>query len=252
MKRLLLIIGIFAGLCTNAAAQDIIRTKDGRSIEAKILQVDDSSISYKRYSNQNGPTFTIPISQIESVKYQNGDNDVYAGRTATYTKKKYKELKGLYSTRDYRKVQGQPYSPFWNGFASFLIPGLGEIFEGEWGRGLCVAGANILMGSYTRSLGNKWVSEFNAWYNVQDPENPNFDTMPALPGGILLVGLARVALNIWSIVDASKIAKVKDMYWQDCHGYTSVSLSMDPYFAYTPAPGTGIQPVTGLSLKLTF
>ena len=76
--------------------------------------------------------------------------------------------------------------------------------------------------------------------------------MPALPGGILLVGLARVALNIWSIVDASKIAKVKDMYWQDCHGYTSVSLSMDPYFAYTPVPGTGIQPVTGFSLKLTF
>ena len=85
MKKLLLIIGLFAGLCINAAAQDIIRTKDGRSIEAKILQVDDSNISYKRYSNQNGPTFSIPISQIESVKYQNGDNDVFSGRTSVYT-----------------------------------------------------------------------------------------------------------------------------------------------------------------------
>lgn len=252
MKRLLLIVTFFAGLCISAAAQDIISTKDGRRIEAKIIQVDDSNISYKRYSNPNGPTFTIPISQIESVKYQNGESDVYSGRTATYTKKKYKELKSLYNTRDYVKVQGQPYSPFWNGFASFLIPGLGEIFEGEWGRGLCIAGANILMGSYTRSVGNKWLTDFNAWYDVQDLDNIDYDTMPGVPGGYFLVGLARVALGIWSIVDASKIAKVKDMYWQDCMGYTSVSLSMDPYFAYTPIPGTGIQPVTGVSLKLTF
>lgn len=252
MKKLLLVLVSLAGLCISAAAQDIIHTKDGRTIEARITNVGTQDISYKRYSNPNGPTFTIPISQVLSVKYQNGDNDVFSGRTSVYTKKKYRKLKGLYNTRDYEKVSGQPYSPFWNGFASFLIPGLGEIFEGEWGRGLCVVGANILMGSYTNKVGTQWLYDFDAWYNAQDPDNINYDTMPGIPGSYFLVGLARLALNIWSITDAVKIAKVKDMYWQDCMGYTSVSLSMDPYFAYTPVPGSGLQPVTGVSLKLTF
>ena len=252
MKKLFLIISLIAGLCISAAAQDIIRTKDGRTIEAKITEVGTSTLSYKRYSNPNGPTFTLQLNQIDSIQYENGDNDVYSGRTKTYTKMKYRQLKGLYKTRDYRKVAGQPYSPFWSGFASFVIPGLGEIFDGEWVRGLCIAGANIAMGSYVRRKGNEWVTKYNAWADVQDPDNPDIDTMPWPSGSIFLVGGIRLGLGIWSIIDANKIAKIKDAYWQDCMGYSAVTVSLDPYFAYTPVPGSGPQPVTGLSLKLTF
>ena len=251
MKKILLIVSLLAGLCISAAAQDVIYTKDGRTIEAKIIEVGSTSISYKKYSNPSGPTYTLPINQIKSLEYENGDNDVFAGRTSTYTKKKYKQLKVLYNPRDYRKVSGEPYNKFWLGFASFIIPGLGEICEGEWGRGLCIVGANVLLSSYGNKLSSQWSSEYQAWYQNQDPSNPNLDTMPALPGGLLLAGAARLGLNIWSIVDARKIAKVKNMYWQDCHGYSSITVSMDPYFAYSPT-SAGLQPVTGLSLKLTF
>ena len=88
MKKLIFIIFLFAGLFINAAAQDVIRTKDGRTIEARITEIGTSTISYKRYSNPNGPSFTLPISQIQSIEYENGERDIFANASQVYTKKK--------------------------------------------------------------------------------------------------------------------------------------------------------------------
>lgn len=263
MKKLLLIIGLFAGLCINAAAQDIIRTKDGRSIEAKIVSVNDASLTYKRFNNPNGPTFSMALNQIESIQYENGTGDVYAGRTTTYySEKKYKELKGLYTKRDYNKTTGQPYSPLLAGVASYIIPGLGQLYAGEGGRGALVFLGGCAMGIGTGVAYYKHVMDMEEWLESQghslqeqdiDTDALDYSTYPV---GSMLKIFAWVGLgaiyNIWNICDAVKVAKVKDAYWQDCHGYSAVTLSMDPYFAYTPVPGSGLQPVTGLSLKLTF
>lgn len=240
MKKLILTLFLLAGLFASAAAQDIIRTKDGRTIEAKIVSVNDASLTYKRFNNPNGPTFSMALNQIESIQYENGTGDVYAGRTKTYSDLKYKELKNLYTKRDYKKTSGQPYSPFWAGLASFFIPGLGECIDGEWGRGLCICLGNMAL--YGVQLRDTDI--------VYDDKGNVISSSVGTVG--FVAGLGRIALNIWSIVDARKIAKIKDAYWQDCFGYSAVTLSMDPYFAYTPVPGSGLQPVTGLSLKLTF
>ena len=262
MKRLLLVISLFAGLCISAAAQDIIHTKDGRTIEAKITEVGTSTVSYKRYSNPNGPTFTLQINQIQSIQYENGDNDVYAGNTKTYGNLKYKDLKKLYSKRDYKKTSGQPYSPFIAGLGSFVIPGLGQLYDGEGGRGLCVFLGSCAMGIGTGVAYYKHLLAMEEWlegqgYSLQDS---NIDTSTldytnypskTMRTYFLWMGLDAI-YNIWNIIDARKIAKIKDAYWQDCMGYSAVSVNLDPYFAYTPVPGSGLQPVTGLSLKLTF
>ena len=265
MKKLLLIIFLFAGLCISAAAQDIIRTKDGRTIEAKILEVGDSSISYKRYSNPNGPTFTLALSQIKSIEYQSGDSNVFGRsnntvRANTYENKKYKELKHIYNPRRYNSMPGDPHSVFGAGLASFFIPGLGQVIDGEVGRGLAIwAGSAALTVGFYASLLN-WSVKYTSWLESQgyspddqyiDTSSLDYSTSPSL-GGCLLWVAAGVVYQIWNISDACKVAKVKNMYWQDCMGYSSVSLSMDPYFAFTPTPGSGLQPVTGLSLKLTF
>lgn len=58
-------------------AQDIITKKNGDEIQAKVLSVNSKEISYLKWSNQNGPTYTIAISEVFMIKYENGEKDVF-------------------------------------------------------------------------------------------------------------------------------------------------------------------------------
>lgn len=61
----------------NVFAQDIITKKNGEEIKAKVLNVSDSEINYIKWSNQNGPTYTIAVTQVSMIKYENGETDVF-------------------------------------------------------------------------------------------------------------------------------------------------------------------------------
>lgn len=52
----------FMSLSYMASAQDVIVKKDGSTIVSKVLEVNTDNIKYKKFSNQNGPTYTISIS----------------------------------------------------------------------------------------------------------------------------------------------------------------------------------------------
>ena len=65
-------------LCsTSVFAQDVIVKKDGSTILSKVLEVNTDNIKYKKFSNQNGPTYTINKSEIMSINYENGDKDTF-------------------------------------------------------------------------------------------------------------------------------------------------------------------------------
>lgn len=75
MKKVISIALSLAAL--NIAAQDVVVKKDGSTILAKVLEVNQDNIKYKKFSNQNGPTYTINLSDIMSVNYENGDKDLF-------------------------------------------------------------------------------------------------------------------------------------------------------------------------------
>ena len=76
MKQLLL---LFMLLCSPAViAQDVIVKKDGSTILAKVLEVNTDNIKYKKHSNQNGPTYTILVSDLLSINYSNGEKDDFS------------------------------------------------------------------------------------------------------------------------------------------------------------------------------
>ncbi len=58
--------------------QDVIVKKDGSTILSKVLEVNKSEIKYKKFSNRNGPTYTIEISEIMSINYENGEKDDFS------------------------------------------------------------------------------------------------------------------------------------------------------------------------------
>jgi len=76
MKKLITIIIIFS-TALNMNAQDIILTRDGRKIEAKVEEVGIEVVKYKRFANQTGPAYLIKKSEVSSILYENGDFDVF-------------------------------------------------------------------------------------------------------------------------------------------------------------------------------
>lgn len=230
-------------------AQDLITTKDGTDIEAKILEVSTSEIKYKKFNNLEGPTFTLPKSDILIVRYENGENEIFNNSSTTnnYTPNtaetvvpgmKYREYKNFYNTRDYVPQPNDPYSRVWAGIASALIPGLGEGVAGEWGRGACFFLGNI--GLYGVQLSGITYDSYTNTYSYSSL--------------YWIAAAARLGLNIWSICDAVHIAKVKNMYDQDIRSQrASLDLKIEPFFTYTPTGlSSNLQPTAGLAMRLSF
>ena len=69
---------VFAGMtavCTSA--QDMIVKKDGTVIQAKVMKVGTSEVDYKKWSNQNGPQYSIAVADILAINYQNGEKETF-------------------------------------------------------------------------------------------------------------------------------------------------------------------------------
>lgn len=60
-------------------SQDLIVKSDGSEIQAKVLSVEESKVSYKKWTNKNGPTYSLNTDRIFMIKYENGDKDVFSG-----------------------------------------------------------------------------------------------------------------------------------------------------------------------------
>jgi len=248
MKKAIIASLFFLAAAAFCNAQDIITTKSGEDIEAKILEVSPKEIKYKKFSNLEGPIFTLPVKDILIVRYETGENEIFTTQPVMLnTDKKvvpgmrYQDYKGLYDSSRYMKQPNDPYSPFWAGFGSFIIPGLGEAITGEWGRaaGFFFSNLGIAL-SQSLIVNDAVIREGDYAYDH-------------LPAGYWILMAGRIGLNVWSICDSVKIAKIKDMYYQDMQAQrAALDIRLDPFFAYTPAGGNQLQPVTGFSLRLSF
>lgn len=56
-------------------AQDVIVMKDGSTVLAKVLKITKTEVTYKKYNNLQGPEYTMSISDIVSINYENGTKE---------------------------------------------------------------------------------------------------------------------------------------------------------------------------------
>lgn len=66
-------------------AGDVIVLRNSTRIDAKILEVSDTEIKYKKSNNLDGPTFTQKVENISAVIYDNGDVTSYADQAPAQT-----------------------------------------------------------------------------------------------------------------------------------------------------------------------
>ena len=77
MKQSTLILFAIIFTMTGAFSQDIITTKTGEDILAKLVEVGHTEIKYKKFDNQEGPQFTILKSDVLMIRYENGTKDIF-------------------------------------------------------------------------------------------------------------------------------------------------------------------------------
>lgn len=81
MKKLLFILMLLSA--TNVFAQDVIVKKDGSTILSKVFEVGTSEVKYKKFSNQNGPTYSISKSDVQAINYENGEKESFNNSATT-------------------------------------------------------------------------------------------------------------------------------------------------------------------------
>jgi hypothetical protein len=74
MKKisLLLFILLFAFAFTSFS-QDILYKADGTKEQVKITMVTDKEIQYKKFTNPDGPVYSVPKKDVLMITYENGD-----------------------------------------------------------------------------------------------------------------------------------------------------------------------------------
>ena len=158
----------------------------------------------------------------------------------------YKDLKNYYSARDYVKSDTDPYSVFWIGLESLAAPGLGQLIMKETGRGWDFLGTSVVLGT-AGGIGARNVASGDGTCSISGADRNKASGYLIALGG---VALAQLAVDIWSCVDAVKIAKVKNQYYQDGHR-RHANASLYPSVNLTQT-ATGVAPAPGMTFALTF
>lgn len=246
MKRIIALALLLFAAAATASAQDLITKKTGEDIQAKVLEVTPGEVKYRLWEEPDGVIYTVKKSDLLLIRYESGRNEVFNTNVnpnihtpwrepveGLTTGMKYSELKNLYDYYDYSSAPGDKYSPLWSGVASLFIPGLGQMLCDEVGRGLAWLGGSVgcVAAWY---LGFIW-----AWYSPT-----GIPLFYAAPLGI-------IAVNIGSIIDAVKVAKVKNMYFQDLKSQYSLDVELYPSVNCVQT-ATGIRPAAGLTLAVRF
>lgn len=112
MKAKLILAGILLAFCTEASAQDIIHTIDGRTIDAKVIEITGDHILFKTYDNFGGPDYVMTADRVIRIQFENGTEKIFPPYAYDYYgyRRDYREL--LYGSR-YTKANAQYLRGLW-------------------------------------------------------------------------------------------------------------------------------------------
>ena len=246
MRKVLFFL-IFICAFTQVYAQDVITTKKGEDIQAIVQEIGPQYVIYKLFEEPDGVTYSVCKSDLFMIRYESGRKEVFGnsrddlfddGRNPVegiQPNMKYKQLKKIYNYKNYTPTYGDRVSPGWCGVASFFIPGLGECINNEWGRGV----GKFFGGIALMTAGSVLVYTGSAYGST------------GMAIGGIVCSLGALAIDIWSIVDAVRISKVRNMYIRDLNKLYPVDLKLYPSVQYSYLPD-GVQSSVGFTLAMNF
>lgn len=110
MKRyLLLLLGIM--ITTIVMAADVITKKNGTTIQCKVIKVGRTEVEYKNIKNLNGPVYAIDLTEISSIKYENGGTDKFGEQSVVTTNAGQRTMTDGELMRMYNQLQKENAHP---------------------------------------------------------------------------------------------------------------------------------------------
>lgn len=85
MKKIFTLYTLFLALWLAPAwsfAQDVIFKSSGEEIKAKIVEIEDLKVKYRKFENLDGPIYNVAKSEILLIRYQNGSIEVFKENNA--------------------------------------------------------------------------------------------------------------------------------------------------------------------------
>lgn len=126
-KKILCLFLCIFGLLEFSYSQDKLYRYDGSQIDAKVLEVTQDEIKYKKFSYLEGPTIVVAKSDIVMIIYENGEKDIFAEENVEPISK---EVPIENTKTEYEMyLQGKQdassrytsYRPFWGTFVPTVI-----------------------------------------------------------------------------------------------------------------------------------
>ena len=170
---------------------------------------------------------------------------------------KYKQVKDMYDTKMYVPQSIDPYNKTIASVVSFFAPGVSQMCMGEFGRGVAFFAGEVVLLEIVKSSAETFsksvITDETGKVTGYNDEQAAKTSVGFFIGGLV----ADLALCIWSSCDAAKVAKVKNMYYQDLRRMrSSVDFDFAPFFTYAPtaitASGSSLTPTAGLSMRVSF
>lgn len=67
---------------TMAFCQDVITKTDGSTIQVKVTDIEETVIKYKKFDNQEGPSYSVNKKDVTKITYSNGSVDKFSEEEA--------------------------------------------------------------------------------------------------------------------------------------------------------------------------
>ena len=186
-------------------------------------------------------------SDIVAVTMEDGTKTIYRPATLHWDEDpvfSYRHCKGRYDKGDYFHSPLDPYIPLAAGLLGIVCPGLGHVYDGEVLRSVGYFYGTILgVGLTSTFLSAADQERYDPQYGYIPYTNNTYTTL----GTICAVGT--IAFYVWSVFDAVKVAKVKDLYFRDLVGSPDgLSLHVRPSLGFAPSG----KPTVGLGFQAIF
>jgi hypothetical protein len=158
----------------------------------------------------------------------------------------YSKNRFIYNAKDYQQ-SSKHYSPFVAGAGSCLVPGLGQVYCGEYGRGAAFMGGYVgcqivfIAGIMTLFTNNKYPANSNAVRSNNSHQNIGI----GLAIGGFSVG---TVVYVASIFDAIKVAKINSLAY-DGKSSTKINFKLHPCVLSNPF---NAHKSLGLALNVSF
>lgn len=96
MKKTIYLLTVTLLFSIQAFSQDKIYKKNGEIVEAKVIEIGETEIKYKVFTDQDGPIYAVDKDRLTKIIYQSGREETYQNSlrdTSLYTDQAKKTIK---------------------------------------------------------------------------------------------------------------------------------------------------------------